>query len=122
MEAQLAAAREIIDRLEDRLTDALIRLGNVENTTRTLEKRSVVSHFPDLLGPPIAAAARPPTLTVYPATHTGNLGLLETYSLESFFITIIQRSVNCRVSGMGNMTHISGTHFEVAARGAGRLR
>lgn len=71
MEAQLAAAREIIDRLEDRLTDALIRLGNVENTTRTLEKRSVVSHFPDLLGPPIAAAARPPTLTVYPATHTG---------------------------------------------------
>lgn len=85
MEAQLAAAREIIDRLEDRLTDALIRLGNVENTTRTLEKRSVVSHFPDLLGPPIAAAARPPTLTVYPATHTGNLGLLETYSLESFF-------------------------------------
>lgn len=93
MEAQLAAAREIIDRLEDRLTDALIRLGNVENTTRTLEKRSVVSHFPDLLGPPIAAAARPPTLTVYPATHTGNLGLLETYSLERVFLLLLYRGV-----------------------------
>lgn len=86
LEAQLAAAREIINRLEDRLTGALVRLGNVENTTRTLEKRSVVSHFPDLLGPSVAAAARPPTLTVYPATHPGNFGLLETNELQRFIL------------------------------------
>ncbi|XP_042230862.1 uncharacterized protein LOC121872262 [Homarus americanus] len=67
VEIQVATVRSIINRLEDRLTDALARLGLVENTTKTLEKRSA-PHYEDLHTPfMMAAAARPPTLTVYPA-------------------------------------------------------
>ncbi|KAK8394226.1 hypothetical protein O3P69_006426 [Scylla paramamosain] len=61
IQVEVAAVRSITDRLDDRLTDALARLGLVENTTKTLEKRSAPGH----LGV-FQAAERPPTLTVYP--------------------------------------------------------
>ncbi|XP_045597048.1 uncharacterized protein [Procambarus clarkii] len=67
MEVQVEAVRSIVNRLDDRLTDALARLGLVENTTKTLEKRSA-PHYEDFHSPFLmAAAARPPTLTVYPS-------------------------------------------------------
>ncbi|XP_066940302.1 C-type lectin domain family 4 member F-like isoform X1 [Macrobrachium rosenbergii] len=66
VEVQVAATRSLINRLEDRLTDALARLGTVENTTQTLQKRSVPQY-----GPTLALHSRPPTLTVYPDRHTG---------------------------------------------------
>lgn len=67
VEVQVAAVRAIVNRLDDRLTDALARLGLVENTTKTLEKRSA-PYYEDFHDPFImAAAVRPPTLTVYPS-------------------------------------------------------
>ncbi|XP_045125066.1 uncharacterized protein LOC123512656 [Portunus trituberculatus] len=61
VQMEMAAVRSITDRLDDRLTDAIARLGLVENTTKTLEKRSTPGHL-DVF----QAAERPPTLTVYP--------------------------------------------------------
>ncbi|KAK7043830.1 hypothetical protein SK128_020043, partial [Halocaridina rubra] len=68
VEVQIATARSLINRLEDRLTDALARLGTVENTTQTLEKRSV-PHFDDFHTSTLALHSRPPTLAVYPERH-----------------------------------------------------
>lgn len=70
VEVQIATARSLINRLEDRLTDALARLGTVENATQTLEKRSV-PHFGDVYGPSLALHSRPPTLAVYPQRDRG---------------------------------------------------
>lgn len=74
VESEVSAVRSIVNRLDDRLTDALARLGMVENTTRTLEKRSAPHYYSssnggldDLLLP----AVRPPTLTVYPLPRQG---------------------------------------------------
>lgn len=74
VESEVSAVRSIVNRLDDRLTDALARLGMVENTTRTLEKRSAPHYYgnnngglDDLLLP----AVRPPTLTVYPLPRQG---------------------------------------------------
>lgn len=73
---EVATVRSIIDRLDDRLTDALARLGLVENTTKTLEKRSAPGGHPEVVYSDdhlglIQAAERPPTLTVYPQPWRG---------------------------------------------------
>lgn len=71
VEVQVAAVRAIMDRLDDRLTGALARLGLVENTTKTLEKRSA-PHYENIPSSYFMNAAdRPPTLTVYPESRQG---------------------------------------------------
>ncbi len=42
---EVSTIRSLLDRLDDRLTDALARLGLVENTTKTLEKRSAPTGY-----------------------------------------------------------------------------
>lgn len=75
---QVAAVRAIVDRLDDRLTGALARLGLVENTTKTLEKRSA-PHYENLPSSYLMNAAdRPPTLTVYPEPRQGKKNYLHT--------------------------------------------
>ncbi|KAK4303622.1 hypothetical protein Pmani_024381 [Petrolisthes manimaculis] len=66
VESEVSAVRSIVNRLDDRLTDALARLGMVENTTRTLEKRSAPHYYTGGLDDLMVPAIRPPTLTVYP--------------------------------------------------------